>query len=526
MQAKDLKNSILQLAVQGKLVPQNPNDEPASVLLEHIRAERAKLIKEKKIKKPKGGESVIYRGSDGSYYEKRGNGEPVCIDDELPFEIPDSWEWARLSTLSEVINGDRGKNYPAKSKLGHSGIPFVSALNIENGIVSENKMLYMTENQYVSLNAGKLRCNDIVFCIRGSLGKFGIFEGERGAIASSLVIVRSYLHENVLLNYLQLLFSSPLSTVQIKQYNNGTAQPNLSAKDFKSFVYPLPPLAEQQRIVEKVEQLTPLIEDYGKLEEAREQLDTELPDHLRKSVLQMAVEGKLVPQDPSDEPASVLLGRIRAERKKLIAEGKAKAPKGGESIIYRTSDGSYYEKRGNGEPVCIDDEIPFEIPDSWEWARLKQLCDFGKCTNIEYANVDVGTWNLDLEDLEKDTGKIIQKKRKHDGEKGSTKHVFRKGMVLYSKLRPYLNKVAIADEDGVCTSEILPLAFKGFSSAFAQLFLMSPYFIEYAKEHSYGVKMPRLGTADGVEVLVPIPPLAEQSRIVKKVQEYKRITNQ
>ena len=183
------------------------------------------------------------------------------------------------------------------------------------------------------------------------------------------------------------------------------------------------------------------------------------------------------------------------------------------------SDGSHYEKRGKAEPVCIDDEIPFDIPESWEWVRLGSICDFGKCSNIEYADVAEGTWNLDLEDIEKDTGRVLAKKRKISGDKGSTKHEFKVGMVLYSKLRPYLNKVIIADEDGVCTSEVLPLDFLDLDPRFAQLCLMEPGFIQYAKAHSYGVKMPRLGTDDGKAWLMAIPPINEQRRIVAKVDE-------
>ena len=157
---------------------------------------------------------------------------------------------------------------------------------------------------------------------------------------------------------------------------------------------------------------------------------------------------------------------------------------------------------------------------------MSTLCDFGKCVNIEYDKVATGTWDLDLEDLEKDSGRILRKKRKLDGEKGSTKHVFEAGMVLYSKLRPYLNKVAIADEGGVCTSEILPLQFSGLSAEYAQVVLMAPLFVDFAKAHSYGVKMPRLGTADGANFLVPVPPASEQARIVERIAIYRALTNQ
>jgi type I restriction enzyme S subunit len=324
---------------------------------------------------------------------------------------------------------------------------------------------------------------------------------------------------------------SPAFQAQISKQATGTTAKGIKAAKLKDLLLPVPPRAEQKRIEEQIRLITPLINQYGALESARERLDAELPGKLRKSVLQLAVQGKLAPQDPADEPASALLERIRAERARLIKEKKVRAPKGGESVIWRASDGGHYEKRVDArgresEPVCIDDEIPFEIPESWEWARMATVCNFGKCVNVEYDRVPVGTWNLDLEDLEKGTGRVLQKKRRGKGERGSTKHEFESGMVLYSKLRPYLNKVAIADESGVCTSEILPLRFEGLSAEYAQVVLMTPLFVEYAKAHSYGVKMPRLGTADGANFLVPIPPAAEQTRIFDCIAAYRALTNQ
>ena len=305
----------------------------------------------------------------------------------------------------------------------------------------------------------------------------------------------------------------------------GATKEGLSAAKAANLLALIPPLAEQRRIVERAEELSALIEEYGRFEDARKELDAVLPGRLRKSVLQMAVQGKLVPQNPVDEPASVLLERIREQRRKLIAEKKMKPPKGGESVVFRGSDGRRYEKRVDAkgresEPICIEDEIPFEIPDSWEWARLGSLCDFGKCQNVEYEDVAEGVWNLDLEDIEKDSGTILRKKRKTKGEGGSTKHLFASGSVLYSKLRPYLNKVVMADENGVCSSEILPLSFWAINNEYAQLVLMEPGFVNYAKECSYGVKMPRLGTDDGKHWLVAVPPLAEQRRIVVAFRAY------
>ena len=234
---------------------------------------------------------------------------------------------------------------------------------------------------------------------------------------------------------------------------------------------------------------------------------------LKNSILQWAIQGKLVPQDPNDEPASVLLEKIRAEKARLVKEGKIKKEKK-ESIIYRGEDNSYYEKFADGKVVCIDDEIPFEIPRGWEWCRLGNLVDFSKNKSVKACNIVPNSWLLDLEDIEKDSGKLLQKKRMVTITSISDKHKFEKGNVLYSKLRPYLNKVIIADEEGYCTSEIVCFDFGMIYSKYAQLFLMSPFFVEYAMSDAYGVKMPRLGSKQGNNGLIPIPPIEEQRRIV------------
>ena len=235
---------------------------------------------------------------------------------------------------------------------------------------------------------------------------------------------------------------------------------------------------------------------------------------LKNSILQWAIQGKLVPQDPNDEPASVLLERIRAEKKRLIKEGKIKKDKN-ESFIYRGDDNSYYEKFVDGRIVCIDDEIPFQIPQSWEWIRLGSIVDFSKSGSVKSSIISDDAWILDLEDIEKDSGKLLQKKRMRDLKSKSDKHPFSKGDVLYSKLRPYLNKVIIADESGYCTTEILSFDFGYIFNRYAQIYLMSPFFVEYAMGDAYGVKMPRLGSKQGNAALMPIPPKSEQIRIVK-----------
>ena len=232
-----IKKSILQAAVQGKLVEQYEGDEPASVLLEQIRDEKERLIREKKI--------------------KRGKPLLTISEEEVPFELPDGWVWCRVSDLAQLINGDRGINYPSKDKLTsnpNSGLPFISAGNLTDGSIKIDSLLFLSQAQFDLLGSGKFIKNDVIFCLRGSLGKNAIAQIERGAIASSLVILRRY-SDTLSLAYFKMYLDSSLLFMEIKKHDNGTAQPNLSAESLSRFLFPLPPIREQERIVARVEEL-------------------------------------------------------------------------------------------------------------------------------------------------------------------------------------------------------------------------------------------------------------------------------
>ena len=394
MKAKDLRNSILHLAVQGKLVPQDSNDEPASVLLERIRAERTKLIKEKKIRASKGGESMIYRASDGSHYEKRGKEEPVCIEDEIPFEIPESWEWVRLGVLFDM---QAGKNISAAriSDIEDDEHPYPCFGG--NGVRGYVKSPNRSGSHPIIGRQGAL-CG----CVNYADGEF--YATEHAVVATCFAGTDT--------QWACLV----LEALNLNQYATATAQPGLAVSKIAEILISVPPVQEQIRIVQHVVNLILLITDYDVLEASRERLDTELPGRLRKSILQQAVQGKLVAQNPSDEPASALLKRIRAERAKLVKAGKLKAPKGGESVIYRSSDGGYYEKRSKGEPVCIDDEIPFEIPDSWEWVRFTWAVpvSYGFPADSALFNVNGAIGLIRIRDV--NSGDLIHTETRYDGD--------------------------------------------------------------------------------------------------------------
>ena len=226
---------------------------------------------------------------------------------------------------------------------------------------------------------------------------------------------------------------------------------------------------------------------------------------LRQKILDLAIHGKLVPQDPNDEPASVLLERIKAEKERLIKEGKIKRSK----KSAKTSDTPHYEN------------VPFEVPDSWVWTTLGEISNYGDCYNVSVIDIAADEWILELEDLEKDTASIIQILSKKERSIKGVRHKFKKGDVLYSKLRTYLNKVLVAPQIGYCTTEIIPFnSYCGISTHYLCHVLRSAYFLDYTQQCGYGVKMPRLSTNDACKGMIPLPPLAEQNRIVAEIEKW------
>ena len=506
MKAEDLRKSILQLAIQGKLVPQDPNDEPASVLLERIRIEKQKLIKEGKIKKDKG-DSIIFKGDDNRHYEKIGS-EVKNIDDEIPFEIPDSWSFTRFSSLIHINGGYafKSENYIDKE----NGVRVLRISDFNEDGFNQKRPVY---HKYTAeLKSFELEVNDIIMCMTGgTVGKSYFVEELPEPMLVNQRVADIKTNDKLNKKYCYYFILSPYIQKIIVESKNSTND-NISVALIYSFIIPVPPIAEQERIVKEIERFSPLLAEYDKLEQQATKLDDEIYDNLKKSILQYAIQGKLVTQDPNDEPASVLLARIRAEKKAQLGKKYV------ESYIYKGDDNCYYEKVGS-ETKNITDEIPFDIPDHWEWIRLGGIVDFSKNNSVSVDNINDASWVLDLEDIEKNTGIILCKKRMRDTNAKSDKHAFFTGNILYSKLRPYLNKVIIADENGYCTSELLVFDFgQHIIPEYAQYYLMSPFFVAYAMAGAYGVKMPRLGSDRGNNALMPVPPLQEQKRIVETIR--------
>ena len=509
MKAHQLKNAILQLAVQGKLVPQNPNDEPASKLLQRIAAEKRRRIKAGEIKKDKRDSTIIRRGA--SFYEIANTTER-CIDDELPFDLPKGWEWARLANV--VYN--RGQCTP------HTDFCYIDIGSINNINQTLNSNETIISPKAAPSRARKLVCyGDILYAtVRPYLHNMCIIDKEfsHPPIASTGFAVLTCCNDlfNKFLFYYLL---SPIFDSYANDLENskGVAYPSINDGKLYKALIPIPPLAEQRRIVDRLESLLPLVEAYGKAEAELSELDARFPDMLKKSILQDAVQGKLVPQNPNDEPASVLLERIRAEKRRLIKEGKIKKDKH-ESVIFRR-DNSHYENL-DGVERCIDGEIPFEIPENWGWVRFGNISSYAETKQkVNAANADPAIWGLDLEDIEKG-GKLIVRKTVGERKAIGDKTVFAKGDILYSKLRPYLLKILIAHDDGICTPEIVPFrVYGGINPNYIVNYLKSPCVDNLINSITYGVKMPRVGTETMTSLLVPIPPLNEQHRIVQRIEE-------
>ena len=516
MTGQQLKNSILQMAVQGKLVPQDPNDEPASVLLERIRKEEEQLIKEGKIKKEKN-PSYIFRGADNLPYEKVGKNEPVCIADEVPFEIPESWEWARLGTILHKLSDGTH----SRPQYVPSGIPFISVKDVSGGKLDFSDCKYITEEEHRELYS---RCNpergDILLTKVGTTGIPVIVDTTDEFSLFVSVALLKFNQELLFNEYLVCLINSPLVQKQAEENTRGVGNKNWVMRDIANTLIVIPPLLEQQRIVSKLQEILSFADNYAQAYSKAEELNKSFPELLKKSILQEAVQGKLVPQDPSDEPASVLLERIRAEKEQLIKAGKIKRDKH-ESVIFRR-DNSHYEKL-DGIERCIDDEIPFDLPESWEWVRFFSVVDIA--TNLVRPEEYADYIHIAPDNIEKATGTLFECHTVQQDKVVSPNHLFYKGQIIYSKIRPLLRKAVIAPFDGLCSADMYPLNTAINRKYLLRYMLSDAFNLQVATAMSSRVKMPKINQDELSKILIPIPPMQEQERIVSKIEElFNKIT--
>jgi len=494
MTGQQLKNSILQEAIEGRLVPQNPDDEPASVLLERIRAEKARLVKEKKIKKDKN-ESRIYRTEDGHWMEhfEDKNREDICIDEEIPFDVPSGWEWCRLGN---IIDFSKSNSVKPNTIQDNDWV-----LDLEDIEKDSGRLLRRKTKLELDVKSDKHlfhKGNVLYSKLRPYLNKV-IIAKEDGYCTSEIL---AFDFKEIYNKYAQSFFMSKYFVDYAMKDAYGVKMPRLGSKQGNLTLFPLPPLAEQHRIVEKIESLLPKVEAYGKAQEELVKLTETLPEQLKKSILQEAIEGRLVPQDPNDEPASVLLERIRAEKARLVKEKKIKKDKN-ESRIYRTDDGHWMEhfEDKSREDICIDEEIPFELPSGWEWCRLGNIIKISSGDGLTSKDMDGGSIPV-------------------YGGNGITGYHSRfnidKETVVIGRVGYYCGSVHVTPAKAWVTDN-------AFITEYPINFINRDFLVYSLKHMKLGrdnnaTAQPVVSGKKIYPLLFPLPPLAEQHRIVEKIE--------
>ncbi len=488
MNGKQLKNSILQLAIQGKLVPQDPNDEPSSKLLERIRKEKEQLVKEGKLKK----KDLV--------------SEPIT-DEEKPFEIPESWEWCRLGEICTFLS--RGKS-PKYSDVPNQYPVFAQKCNLKDGGISLEQARFLDPNTIDKWQEiYKLKTDDILVNSTGTgtvcrtrlfhenyLGQYSFTVPD-----SHVTVVRTFAEISSAFYY-YIFNSKHIQDYWEERLAGSTNQKELYIGTIQETIIPLPPLSEQHRIVAKIEELMPLVEEYDQAQTKLNALNEKLPDALKKSILQEAIQGKLVPQDPNDEPASKLLERIRKEKEQLVKEGKLK------------------KKDLVSEPIA-DEDKPFDIPESWAWCRLGDIGSWGagatpaKGKPEFYTNGNI-PW-LRTGELNNDYVYDSEIKVTQTALDYCSLRMCRKGDVLIAMYGATIGKVAIAGIELTTNQACCACTPIQIFNEYLMWYLMASKqsFIELGE----GGAQPNISREKIVAFPFAVPPLAEQHRIVAKIEE-------
>ena len=514
MTAQQLKNSILQMAVQGKLVPQDPGDEPASVLLQRIKAEKQELIKAGKIKKDKKS-SEIFRGASRNlpytFCEQIGK-EIRDISDEIPFDIPESWCWCRLDS---IFYHNTGKALNS-SKTQGTKMQYITTSNLYWNKFELDKLKEMpfTENEIEKCTVSK---GDLLVCEGGDIGRAAIWNYDYPMrIQNHIHRIRPYLQVDMYFYYYVFYLYKSAGLIGGK----GIGIQGLSTNALGSLFIPLPPLAEQRRIVEKIEQLLPFIEKYEQAETQLTTLNTTFPEMLKKSILQEAVQGKLVPQNPDDEPASVLLERIRAEKQELIKQGKIKKRKH-ESVII-TRDKIPYEIV-DGKERCIADEVPFEIPENWCWCRwgnLSESIQYGyNAPAKEHGRIKM----VRISDIQDNAVLWDTVPFCNIDEKSIETYLLKPNDILFARTGGTVGKsylVRNVPEDAIYAGYLIRTRYSAnLLPEYLKFFMESELYWFQLRNGTIATAQPNCNGKTLANMLVPIPPFAEQKRIVAKIEE-------
>ena len=526
MNTKALRQKVLDLAIHGKLVPQNPTDESAEKLLERIRLEKAERIKKGELKVDKK-DSYIFVGTDKRHYEKFADGTIKDIEDEIPFEVPEGWAWCRLGELSKKIKRGKSPKYIEKSSI----MSFAQKCNQKDNSTSLEKALYIDESTLKKYTDDeKMQINDVVINSTGTgtLGRVGIFNCKipEDVIAvypdSHVTTVRFCSELNKL--YCYYFVKNKQSYLETKG-EGSTNQKELKTDSISNLLFPLPPIAEQNRIVEKIEELLSVIES---IEENKIDLGS-LIIQAKSKILDLAIHGKLVPQDPTDEPASILLEKIRAEKEEKISKGELKREKK-DSYIYKGSDNFYHEKFADGTIKDIEDEIPFDVPEGWVWCRIKYLAldmadgPFGSNLKTEHYTAKKEVRLIQLSNIgeygwrEENTKYTTFEHAKNN----IARSIVEPGNIVIAKMMPAgraiicpnIEKMYVLSSDAI---KLVPTSF--INIQFLLNVINSPSFRNSVTDNVQGSTRLRTSISKLKECLFPLPPLDEQNRIVEKIEE-------
>ena len=516
MDTKALRQKILDLAIRGKLVPQDPNDEPASVLLERIRAEKQRMVKDGKLK-PKDikNDTVIFKGDDNLHYEKFSDGTVKCIEDEIPFELPEGWEWTRLGCITDVIQ--YGLSNSAESTGNYR---LLRITDIQNGCVNWDTVPFTSTDEPEKYLLHK---DDIVFARTGAtVGKSFLITDLPYASVYASYLIRIRLINGISANYIYHFFNSYCYWEQVTDKAVGVGQPNCNGTALRELFIPLPSQAEQIRIVPVADNLLKIVDTITSEQESL----SELIQTTKSKILDLAIRGKLVAQDPNDEPASVLLKRIRAEKEELIKQGKIKRDKK-ESVIFKVDDNSYYLRSSDNN--SYDVAMIFNLPKNWEWCLLGDIFNVSSSKRVlknewkssgvpfyrarEIVKLSInGTVDNDLfispehyENLRKNygvpnTGDLMVT---GVGTIGKV-YIVKENDVFYYK-----------DASVLCFENI----YKAINPRFAKLMLDSSLIQNQIHSKTYGNTVDTITISTAKNYLCVLPPLAEQKRIVDEIEK-------
>ncbi len=513
MDTKALRQKILDLAIRGKLVPQDPNDEPASVLLERIREQKQQMVKEGKLKKKDiKNDSVIFVGEDNLHYEKFADGSVKCIEDEIPFDVPKGWAWTRLDSISEIITKGASPKWQGVDYTT-SGTLFVTSENVGNETLLMDSPKYLSDRINEIQPRSVLKKHDILTNIVGaSIGR--TCEYTLDALANTnqaVAIIR--LVDLRLVDFIVKCLSSAYSIDLMLKNQVNVARANLSLSSLAKFLIPIPPFIEKERIMKKVSLMFIHIDA---ISENKTDLETTI-SMAKSKILDLAIRGQLVPQNPDDEPASVLLDRIRAEKEELIKQGKIKRDKK-ESTIFKGEDNSYYEKISD-ITENIDDIIPFEIPVTWQWCR-GYTCFAGM--ESKKPTGDFFDY-IDIDSIDNNNHKIKEPKHIPVSEAPSrANRAVQNGSVLFSLVRPYLENIALIDEkysNSIASTGFYVCNSTGALYPVYMFFLMvSGYVVKGLNRFMKGDNSPSINKDNIENWLYPIPPFEEQKIICQKIK--------